>query len=115
MACKSKCEHLGDELLVVQTHLRVGGVVGLNYLTSGELHQGYESVKQRDALTEDAHHVLAVDLPFGIHVCTLFSENLLAICPEEVVEVAHTGVWIHGDVSGQLEDRVRDVVPASAE
>ena len=115
MAGESKREHLGGELLVVQARLGVGRMVGLDCKAPISLTIPTRQGGQRENLTQNAHHILAVDLLLGIHVCTLLSKDLPAVCAEEVVEVAHTGVWIHGDVSGQLEDRVGNVVPASAE
>ena len=70
---------------------------------------------ERKRFTQDAHDVFAVLAGPRVDRCTLLAEDLPAVLPEEVVEVAHAGVWIHGDVSGQLEDRLWDVVPASAE
>ena len=66
-------------------------------------------------LTEDAHDVLAVDLPLCVHLRTLLVQDLLAILHEETVQVPQARVRVRGQVFDQFEDGNRDVVPRRAE
>ena len=66
-------------------------------------------------LTQDAHDVLARALFLHVRVRPLLANDLPAVLPEEVVEVAKTRPRMHRDVSDQLEEGAGDVVPRRAE
>ena len=66
-------------------------------------------------LTKEAHHVLAFGLALDVDARALFSQDPLAVLPEEVVQVEQTPERICRDVFEPFEDRSGGVVPSETE
>ena len=73
------------------------------------------SRERKEGRTEDCHDVLAIEVAFGADLLAPLAQDLLAILPEEVVQVPQAREWLPGEVSEQLEYRHRNVVPRRAE
>ena len=68
-----------------------------------------------EELTEYAHDILTVGLPLGVHIWALFAQDLLAVLPIQIADIAHARERIHREVLGELEDRHRNVIPCRTE